>query len=485
MFLASLLVSLALSAPVAVAAPTPPRPATPAELREDFEIARHALEEGHPGLYRFTPRAELDRVFDDAERRLDRPMDAWQFYRVLAPVIASIRCGHTRVELPDSLNRELNTTRALLPMQVRALGGRLWIYRDLATDDGRLEGDELLAVNGVTAAQALETIEHATPRDGFGTTLPPQTLRRFRFAGMLERLYGFDGRYDLELRDPARGRVERLAVQGATVPELTERLAKRHPGDSKPETNGEFQLFDDGKIARLKLRGFGGTVDDSGKVGVRTFFRQSFEAMRERGTRCLILDLRDNGGGEDALGRILFGYLVDRPFKYYDDLVLNGRGFSFARYVAEFDSIPAALVEKRPDGKYHAVGHPNWGTQQPESPHFAGRVYVLENGASFSTTCEFMSHVRDAGRATFVGEESGGAYVGNTSGGVARVVLPHTHVQVGVPILRYDLAVAPATPFVPGILADVPVTYTIADLLAGTDKELATALELARKPAAK
>jgi hypothetical protein len=483
MTLQSLFVALALSAPIAAAAASAPSTmVAPADLREDFAILRHALEEAHPGLYRFTPRAEMDRVFDEAGRGLDRPMDAWQFYRVLAPVIASVRCGHTHVELPDSLTRQLNSERELLPLQVRVLGGRIWIHRDLTTEDGRLEGDELLAVNGVPAAKLLETMARATAGDGFVTTHTAQVLRRFRFAGLLERLYGFGGTYDVELRDSARG-VERLSLRGATIPELTQRLAKRHPEDSARQTNGEFELLDDGRIARLKLRGFGGMTDDSGKVDVRTFFRRSFESMRDHGTQALILDLRDNGGGEDALGRILFGYLVDRPFRYYDDLVLNDRGFSFMRYTVDFDSIPASAVEQRSDGRYRAKGHPNWGTQQPESPHFAGRVYVLENGASFSTTCEFMSHVRDAGRATFVGEESGGAYVGNTSGGSVHLVLPHSGMQVGIPILRYDIAVAPARPFGRGILADVPVTYTIADVLAGRDNELATALELARKPA--
>ena len=203
--------------------------------------------------------------------------------------------------------------------------------------------------------------------------------------------------------------------------------------------------------------------------------------MRERGTRALVLDLRDNGGGEDALGKILFARLVDRPFPYYDDLLLSGRGFSFEKYVAGFDSVPARLCERRADGTYHLVGHPNWGTQQPLDPYFGGRVVVLMNGASFSTTCEFLSHLRDAHRATFVGEESGGAYVGNTSGRVMRVTLPHTQVQVGVPILRYDLAVAAAKPFGRGILPDVAVQPTIGDLLAGRDPELAKALELARK----
>jgi hypothetical protein len=59
-------------------------------------------------------------------------------------------------------------------------------------------------------------------------------------------------------------------------------------------------------------------------------------------------------------------------------------------------------------------------------------------------------------------------------------VLPHTHVQVGVPIMRYDLAVAPAQPFGRGILPDVPVAHTIQDVLSGADPELARALALAR-----
>jgi hypothetical protein len=358
------------------------------------------------------------------------------------------------------------------------LDGRVWVARDLTEKGGTIEGRELLSVNGVPARRILETLYAALPSDGFGTTIHPLQLRGFRFAGLLERVLGFDGRYDVELRDPAGGTTERLALDGATLPDLQARLQVRYPKDVAPTSNGEFELIDGGRIARLKLHVFAGNADDS--VDVRTFFRRSFEAMRDRGTRTLILDVRDNGGGEDALGKILLAYLVDQPFDYYDDLVLNGRGFSFERYAPGFDSIPARIVTKGADGHYHATGHPNMGVQQPMVPHFAGRVIVLMNGASFSTTCEFLSHVRDLGRATFVGEESGGAYIGNTSGGSAHLILPHTHVQIGVPLVRYDLAVKPAKPFGRGIMPDVPVTYTIAAVLAGTDKELAKALELAR-----
>ena len=39
----------------------------PAKLRGDFRIARQALEEGHSGIYRYTSKEELDRLFDQAE----------------------------------------------------------------------------------------------------------------------------------------------------------------------------------------------------------------------------------------------------------------------------------------------------------------------------------------------------------------------------------------------------------------------------------
>jgi len=75
-------------------------PIQPQLLQEDFQIARRALEEGHSGIYRYTPKAELDSAFDDAAKRLDRPMTPLEFYRVLAPVVARIKCGHTSVNPP-------------------------------------------------------------------------------------------------------------------------------------------------------------------------------------------------------------------------------------------------------------------------------------------------------------------------------------------------------------------------------------------------
>lgn len=69
---------------------------------------------------------------------------------------------------------------------------------------------------------------------------------------------------------------------------------------------------------------------------------------------------------------------------------------------------------------------------------------MLIDGGTFSTAAEFCAVARSLGRATFVGEETGGGYEGNASGTFAILTLPQTGVRVVIPLVRYELAVAPA-----------------------------------------
>jgi C-terminal processing protease CtpA/Prc len=253
------------------------------------------------------------------------------------------------------------------------------------------------------------------------------------------------------------------------------------PQDQRPGTAGEFKFLDDGKIGLLKIHGFGGFVDADRKKTLKDLYRESFAAMKMNGTKTLILDLRNNGGGADELGKLLLSYLVDKPFKYYDDLVINALEFSFQKYTSMGKSLPADRVERQPNGKYRMVTHPNWGIQQPSEPTFQGRVLILINGGSFSTTSEFLSHAHNKKLATFIGEESGGGYYGNTSGAGFGLILPNTKTQVRIPLMTYYMAVSGYKAAAHGVIPDHPIQYSIEELLEEKDKELALALELARK----
>ena len=101
------------------------------------------------------------------------------------------------------------------------------------------------------------------------------------------------------------------------------------------------------------------------------------------------------------------------------------------------------------------------------------------NGGSFSTTCEFLSNLHYRKRATFVGEEAGGGYYGNTSGYAIWLTLPNSKVQMVVPLRTYYLAVKDGDPN-RSILPDYEVKPSIDDILSGNDVVMAKAIKLAR-----
>src|SRR5688572_25576211 len=59
----------------------------PAQLQQDFDLLKSALEEAHGGLYRFSAKAELDRHFDRARAKLDRPMPTLQFIGIVSEAL--------------------------------------------------------------------------------------------------------------------------------------------------------------------------------------------------------------------------------------------------------------------------------------------------------------------------------------------------------------------------------------------------------------
>jgi C-terminal processing protease CtpA/Prc len=210
------------------------------------------------------------------------------------------------------------------------------------------------------------------------------------------------------------------------------------------------------------------------------FYQESFDAMSKKQTKTLILDLRNNPGGQDELGKRLLSYLLDKSFKYYEELVVNAREFSFQEYV-KLPAIPEDAVEVRADGKFRVNSPSVYGEQQPSEPTFKGKVMILMNGDSFSATAEFLSIANFHKRAEFIGEESGGAYDGNASGVVPALTLPNTKLIVYLPLVSYYMAVKGHKATGHGVIPDHPVRYRIEELLEGTDKELDLALKHARK----
>jgi hypothetical protein len=446
----------------------------PAQLKADLGILRAALEEGHPGIYRYTSKPELDAVFQQAEVRLDHPMSALEFYRIVSPAVAALKCGHTALMISADLQTRLRESLPLIPVDVRVLNGKLFVFRD-CSEGARLAGAEILSINGKSSGQILRTMLASIHGDGGTLTAGPWRIGAgHQFAPALYTLLGIESPFRVEYR--LDGNATTATLVGMPQKQLLDVAYSRYPQDRPPSASATYRFNEKTGVAVLTIHQFGGTSEDGKPLS--QFFQKVYDDIHERHGSNLIIDVRGNGGGADELGKQLFSYLVAKPFPYYDDLVINKLSFDFFRYVDKPHPIAEDSVEKRPNGKYLLKSHPNWGLQQPGTPRFDGRVFALMNGGSFSTTCEFLSTLHHHHRAVFVGEEAAGGYYGNTSGPGAMLVLPNSKLRLPIRLMTYYMAIPGSEYGDRSIPPDYRETYSMEELLAGKDKEMDLALSI-------
>lgn len=149
------------------------------------------------------------------------------------------------------------------------------------------------------------------------------------------------------------------------------------------------------------------------------FTRDAFGRMREAGVRRLVIDVRDNGGGDDAMCiEGVMPYVATQPYRWAS---------TYTKRVVE---------EHRDEGEELGAivsgSIDSWIAPQPDNPlRFSGEVYVLIGGGTYSSAVLFANVVRDFGFGKLAG--TGGSVRADQSGGVQRAVLPNTGLAVWSP----------------------------------------------------
>jgi hypothetical protein len=455
------------------------------QLQDDFVVFREALEEGHGGLYRYTPKEQLDRQFDSIYKNLNQPLNEIEFYRQLAPLIANINDGHSRVNLSDSYESYLAKQPILLPFKLKFIQGKAYLFRNYRDDENFVNGGEMVSINERPLSKVVEQMLAVLPSDGHIQTSKYRRLESTAFFGQLYTLlFGRTTSFSIAYRSPEDNSLKTIKVKGLTIQELNSILEQRYPDASRSLLPYELEYRDNFAILTIRtFSGMGGRAYQRPEISYPKFLEKAFSEFEEKKIKYLIIDLRNNGGGSDLFGKLLAAYFIDKPFQYYEALEVKKNEFSFFAHT----NIPPGkrkLSEERfrknERGWYDSLGHPNLGIQKPLKPTFKGKVYILINGGSFSATGECTSVIHFHKKALFVGEECGAGYYGNTSGFVPTLILPHTQIRVRIPLVRYTMAVSGYAKD-RGIIPDYPVIPTIKDILNGKDTELDFVIKLIKK----
>jgi hypothetical protein len=478
------LASLAMTVLFAAAQQPDPKPAAfdpkmtfPVEtLKADLRVLWDILEEGHGGFDRYTPIGTLRKSFGAVENGLAGPLSELDFYARLLPLIAEIKDGHTLLILSSPATVYLDGRPVYFPFGLRFLEEKAYIFRNLSADMTFKDGAELLAIDGTPVQDIVATLLPFVPSDaGIRTSRLRRLENPTTFGRYLALRYGQRESRRVRLRPIEGGEANEITVPGITASDIVRLMRERYPATA--ERRPTYELAFRGETGVLTVRQFG---DDPDKARPRypEFLKEAFRSLQEKKAASLVIDLRGNGGGRDEYAKLLFAYVMDRPFMYYAGLETKKDDYDLFKYTNETAAGREELkkpLRKNARGWFDVLGHPNRGLQMPEEPGFRGQVAILIDGGSFSATGETTSAFHYYKKAVFFGEECGSGYYGNTSGFMVMAALPGTGLRVRVPLILYTMAVD-GYPKDSGIVPEFPVAPTIGDLLAGRDPVMDRAL---------
>lgn len=337
------------------------------------------------------------------EPRVDAPGTDVDFYYFVAELLAELRDGHCTVASASALG----DVQVVPGVRLARIGGEIycaWLDPGSAAAAAGLQvGDHLLTVDGKSFADHVAAFGKYTARPN-----DPWYYRSLMSSWLIGAA-GSNAQIAIE-RDAATLTVARAAPAKATGP----------------------------LVASQRLDGASGK--QYGYIRIATFltpevvtqFDAALDALLD--VAGLILDVRQNGGGESAVGNALIARLITSPVPVAKDHL---RG-----------SLTAAVVT----------------TLAPRGTPFAGPVAVLIDESSFSNAHLFPSQLKDLQRATLVGRSTGGG-----SAAVETWQLSET-LKVG---LSKSLSVTANGSFDEelGTAPDVVVPQTLADVQAGLYSE--------------
>jgi len=456
------------------------------QIREDYLIFRKALETTYPSLYRFTDSLIITKYLDDQFESLDRPMTELEFYKIIVLTCARINDEHIIPTPSKSYYRSLRNSNHYFPFSLKIIDRRLFIFKSFNLQVKLPIGSEVLSINGHSVEEILNILLPTIPSDGYIQTF---NIRHLEDYSMTQNQNLFDLNYpifieaadsfNIEFIHPeAKSERQIVSVAGLDFNAYNKFYGERI-GYKAPL---EFKYLKK-EIAYLRISSFFKYHRDDFKQDFYNLYDSIFRQLSQKGTRNLILDLRNNEGG-DGTGEKLLTYLLTKPYRHFDfteekftgypavvDYLENGKDLFFVDSIVYRANTGMFRLKKE---YYNYL--PLLNEQKPDKNHYTGKLYTLINGGSGSMASVVSSFLKANQRAIFIGEESGGTMEGNTSLAYSRLLLPNTKIRVEIPLTKTVHYVD----FVKGrgVFPDYYVVPEIEDVINGIDTELNFALDL-------
>jgi len=446
------------------------------KLQQDFTVFRTVLEKAHPGIYTYTDKQEMDACFDSIYKTLVIPVDMRAFHQKLSFIIDQIGCSHTNLYLPKTYYDTILRRSNFFPVPVIYVDGGLYINSDTWNIP---VGAHIISINGNSAEQIMKRIVDYNVPDGRNKNYNlSQGAVEFAYDYFLA--YGPCINFQVEYAMPGSTKNERTNIPAVTLEKHLSEYNYNSYYNYSSEVGYDFEVIDSVHTAVLTLRSFAyGT--SATFAAYKNFLINSFTLLKnESGINNLIIDCRNNIGGEYENIFLLYRFLSKNAFKEVDSATVRFDKTPYTRFLdpdfamnerLSLDSMVKTEFCRLPNGNNSMKDDEN-NLRRPHPMAFNGKVFIITNNNVLSAASNFVAMIKDSKRGTIVGEETGGGY--NSHNGFTRILykLPNTGLLLEFSAVKVQHYLEHPQLNKYGIEPDYPVSNTLLDIIENQDPQM-------------
>lgn len=373
------------------------------QMHQDIDALLQGALDRHPNLGKYTQVSELKSYTEVLKSQITRPLMRTEFYKIVGQLSHKFNDGHAFLIWPYQEYNLLKEQGAKpFPFDVFINSKQeLYIQHDYLSGSERVLGEsKIVAINGISTNDLVLEMQKYT---GGESQLLREKVVAARFPVNLWAVYGFINEFKLEIE--VDGRAKTLQITQDQDWHKTETIIS-----GKTNRDHYFKELEEG-IGLLYLDHF-----DIKPSEFEDFVDESFEKIKALNIHSLIIDIRDNPGGNTDTVAYLSRYLANKPFRLVSSLQekLNKDNRGWFHYKGEVGEI----VDTDWD---------DWETPMSDDIRFSGKVYLLTGAISYSAAIVFATTLKDNGFATIVGQPTQG--FANQSGQGNLFNLPHSELR--------------------------------------------------------
>lgn len=444
---------------------------SPEQLKEDLRYFIQTAESIHPNLYHSVSREEINAHRLELESQITDSMNALEFGRLVIPLSTRFSDGHTSLWFPYNEAAKAYSKEARFPFTVAIIGRQVFIAKNYSKESALEVWDEILEINGQSASDLLD--ELLLYKNGELESFRLRSIENM-FSFFLWLVKGWGTQFDLVLK---RGEQEFHQTLKGLLPGELKKTGITGPSPA----NYSFSMIN----AETGLLDFRSMVNSK---NFKHFLDSTFQLLQEHEAKNLIIDIRNNGGGNSRLGDLLFDYITDQSYKQVDQVIIKTSSVSKSFVKSRlkwymYPLYPLVWVNKqakaslgKKDGSLTEIQGSESKVHQHKKNRFEGKVYLLIGPGTFSSANMLAAAFSCYQMGTVIGEESGEPLI--SYGELIYFKLPNTRADAWSSSKSFFLACSDPNRPNQGVLPDYEVIPKLEDRMKDQDAVLQYTLNL-------